>query len=400
MLRGALAWLIGVALAMSGCQKEQADVAEEPAAAAKQTSAAPTTEAVPSAAEWAQRAGAEVPLSHSNAVVRVAAGAADRHHVLMLGRRHAALNGRVVAKMRCLHRGKPCTEAQRTAAVGVAAIDLEPSELAAEGGPLHIAGVLKAAKALSGAPVLVLADRRVVNGALHHALTSLEAAGCTPLIGALNSDGDAVVVARQLAGEGGVVARDPEAKGLPERVSGIGLHVDKDGTRAVLGSPVPGQPAVASQLHGDTATAVSTWADRMAEAYPTLRSVTLAVTSAAAVADTIPLLDLLRDKCGKRSTVTRCEERARRFDAVVLSLDVQPQAAAPTPAPTPPKAPPGALSAEMLRGIGDHRARIAPPVPIPHDLLQPGAVPPHLLHKLPAQPKIPRPNLGGPPQTP
>lgn len=338
---------------------------------------------------------AEVPTSHSAAVIAAVAGASDAqlHAVVVLGRRHLRLNGKVVARMRCTRGSSPCAVGQLAGPVDLTAIDIRPDELEAASGEVVIAGLRKAAAGLRSVPVAVVADKRVRLSALLRTIDTLHSVGARPIVAAVNREGRVVLVGRQGGDPLRPTARASDVKGLPDEVVAVVLQVGGGETEAIL-RPTVGE-LVRNKLHGDRTTVVRRWAESMAQAYPGRERIELRLDPDAAVADVIPLLDLLRDECGAESTLGECRKRTRRFSVVHLALREETVAEAPLKV-EPPTAPANAISAEMLRGIGAERARMMPHVAVPHELLQPRGMPTAILGKMPSRPPEVRPNIGGP----
>jgi hypothetical protein len=410
--------LTALALLVTGCSKDKPeDVSARQAASAGNSAgnnagnnaankaapnAAPTKQpprGTP-AEQLAARFATTSPRSHSDATVKVFNDAGTgRHNLVILGRKHASLNGKVVAQMRCQHKGRGCTEPQQSGAEAGAEFDAQPADLFAADGDVMIDGLRTAAAALKGTPVAIIADKRVRHSAVMMAVATLKHVGAVPIVAAVNAAGNVVLVARQTSGnERGAAKRAADAKGLPRQVVRVELHVDKDKFEAVLVLPA-GAPEVRNALLGGGRDGVRQWADAMAAAYPTLQEAVLSLNEHASFGDTIKLLDRLRDRCGKGSTTSNCRERTPRFSVVSLAFR---RAAKPAPVvvEAAPPAPAGALPAHVLLGIDRNSALMAPRVPIPHELLQPMAMPPNVLQIRPGSAPHARPNLGGPPNGP
>ena len=398
-----------VLVVVGGCDKSQPSTESAPpsvavSASAKEDDKTSAQAQVQIAAEHlAATYATDSPTSHANAPITVFANDQDQqqlHHLVVLGRNHASLNGKVVAKMRCLHKGAVCKPGQQRAAAALTSIDVQPNDLEAIEGEVLISGLRKAAVTLKATPVAIIADRRVQHTAVIAAIATLKQVGAHPIVAAVNSQGHAVLVARQDDSSDNNAKRAADVMGLPDQVKRVELHVSAGKLTTVLTPTGVKAVQVRNPLHGDRHTAVSRWADRMVEAYPKLKQISLLLKPGAPFADCVPLLDTLRDRCGPGSTGINCNNRTRRFSVVTLkTLNSEPPQAK-VARPEIPMAPAGSISPDMLRAINIRRPGLMAPVPIAHELLQPNAIPSALFHRMPSRPVEARRQIGAPPPTP
>ena len=403
----ALVGCLLLALAPQGCDK-----AEKPTTRAANVqptepdkppaSSAPAAHQQLAKEQLKEQFATHAPTSHSGATIQIFAkpgGETAPHALVIVGRKHVLLNGKVVARMRCQQQGRPCTKAQQEAGAPSTEIDVQPEDLEAIDGEVVIGGLRKAARTLKDVPVAIIADRQVLHAATIRTIATLLSVSARPIVAAVNREGRAVVVASQGPDQADSISkRTSEAIGLPDQVRRIALQVNGTKATTELTPAQRGGQVRRNNLHGDMGIAASRWANRMAEAYPEHNQIELELDAKTPYSEAVRLLDMLRDRCAQGSTEIDCRSRTKRYAHVRLGL-LQPPVAE-KPPKSPPKAPPGAISAEMLRGMGPHRARFIPEVPIPHELLQVNSRIQQMVPSMPSRPPDLRPNVGGPPNGP
>lgn len=261
--------------------------------------------------------------------------------VVLLGRRQVFVGDVAVSTIAC--RADPadlCKAEALRGPTGKQVLELPAAALNGTGTVPALVTAL-AATASPSQPVWILADRRISTETVVQTIATLQKAGRQAIAGTATLDGQIARVFPDGTGAAAAPAGPavaPIASGiagvgpLPTDLSGVVVHVSRQGVRLELQRPAP-HPSATPELLGNVAEALAVWAERARSVVPLLTVATISASADAPWEEVVRAADALRDTCARANKGTPCHDQRAMFARIVLVIaaPIVPIAASATP---------------------------------------------------------------------